>query len=188
MPSSLIFITGAIGFIGSVTTREAFVLMSDFTHESSFSGKLNGVYYVLHMASPIAAPGPDATNKETYFKPAANGTIAILKAAAKIPSINKVIVTSSILALVPMSGVPNGETLHDFSTAMNMYHPSKIVANNASWKFKKTASSAFLLSVHILDVAEAHIRTLDDKVANGSKYILTAGKHTWIDVVALLKK
>lgn len=123
--------------------------MSDFTHESSFSGKLNGVYYVLHMASPIAAPGPDATNKETYFKPAANGTIAILKAAAKIPSINKVIVTSSILALVPMSGVPNGETLHDFSTAMNMYHPSKIVANNASWKFKKTASSAlFLVTIH----------------------------------------
>lgn len=101
------------------------------------------------MASPIAAPGPDTINKETYFKPAANGTIAILNEAAKVPSINKVIVTSSILALVPMSGVPNGETLHDFSTAMNIYHASKIVANNASWKIKKTASSAlFLVTIH----------------------------------------
>ncbi|KAJ9376828.1 hypothetical protein DTO063F5_8616 [Paecilomyces variotii] len=120
------------------------------------------------MASPIAAPGPDATSKETYFKPAANGTIAILKEAAKVPSINKVIVTSSILALVPMSDVPNGEILQenhhwdlsvdiaadftgsdDFSTAMNMYHASKILANHASWEFKKTASPPFfLVTIH----------------------------------------
>ncbi|KAJ9319406.1 hypothetical protein DTO271D3_175 [Paecilomyces variotii] len=149
------------------------------------------------MASPIVAPGPDATNKETYFKPAANGTIAILKTAAKIPNIKNVIVTSSILALVPVSGVPNGEILQenhhwdlsvdiaadftgsdDFSTAMNMYHASKILANNASWEFKKTASPPFFSSLYIhLLFMEAHIRALDDKVADGSKHILTAGKY-----------
>lgn len=143
MPSSLIFITGATGFIGSVTAHEAvkagyrlrvsvrresqieklkkflsdyvdqleFVVISDFTHESSFAGKLDGVDYVLHMASPLASPGPDSTNKEKYFKPAVNGTVAILKEAAKVPTIKRVVITSSIFALVPMSGVPGGEVL-----------------------------------------------------------------------------
>jgi len=35
---------------------------------------------------------------------------------------------------------------------------------------------------------EAHITALDDKVADGSKHFLMAGKYTWNDVVTLLKK
>jgi nucleoside-diphosphate-sugar epimerase len=136
MPSGLIFITGATGFIGSAVALEAlnagyslrisirkesqipklkkvlsqfedkieFVVVPDITQESSFAGKLDGVDYVLHLASPL----PHGTNKETYFGPALKGTTAILKEAAKVSTIKRVVITSSIAALIPVTGIPEG--------------------------------------------------------------------------------
>jgi nucleoside-diphosphate-sugar epimerase len=134
MSNELIFITGATGFIGSATAVEAlkagyrlrvclrrpseqlqtllseysdqveFVIVPDLTDEAAFDGKLNGVDYVLHLASPL----PHGTDKQSYFAPALKGTTAILKAAAKVPTVKKVVVTSSIAALIPMSGIPTG--------------------------------------------------------------------------------
>lgn len=134
MTGELIFITGATGFIGSATAVTAlragyrlriclrkqskkiedlfseynrqveYVIVPDITDESAFSGKLDGVDYVLHLASPL----PHGTNKDTYFAPAVNGTTSILKEAARVPSIKKVVVTSSIAALIPVTGVPVG--------------------------------------------------------------------------------
>lgn len=134
MSKGLIFITGVSGFIGSNTAVEAlkagyqlrvclrkpsdqlqtlllqyskqieYVIIPDLTDEMAFSGKLDGVEFVLHLASPL----PHGTDKETYFTPAVKGTTALLKAAAKVPSIKKVVVTSSMAALVPLAGLPDG--------------------------------------------------------------------------------
>lgn len=134
MSKGLIFITGASGFIGSATAVEAlkagyqlrvclrrpsdqlqtllskyskqveFVVIPDLTDETALSDKLDGVDFVLHLASPI----PHGTDKETYFTPAVKGTTTLLKAATKVPSIKKVVVTSSMAALVPLAGIPDG--------------------------------------------------------------------------------
>jgi nucleoside-diphosphate-sugar epimerase len=134
MSKGLIFITGATGFIGSATALEAlkagyqlriclrkpserlqsvlseykdqveFVTVPDLTSDTAFDDKLNGVDYVLHLASPLV----HGSNKETYFTPAVKATTLLLKAAAKVPSIKKVVVTSSIAAFIPMTGVPAG--------------------------------------------------------------------------------
>ncbi|KAL4863037.1 hypothetical protein BDV12DRAFT_202465 [Aspergillus spectabilis] len=196
MPSGLVFITGATGFIGSVTAIKTvqagyslrisvrkeeqipklktalsgyedkidFVVTPDISQESSFAGKLDGVDYVLHVASPL----PHGTNPETYFGPAVKGTTAILKEAAKVSSIKKVVITSSIAALMPISGLPeegvikedNGWDLsvdptadftgaNDSATGMKLYHASKILANQASWDFKKTENPSFsLVTIH----------------------------------------
>jgi nucleoside-diphosphate-sugar epimerase len=136
MSSKLIFITGATGFIGAATALQAlqsgyrlrisvrkqeqiqhlkdtfknyakrleFVVVPDITQQSAFAGKLDGADYIVHLASPL----PHGDDKASYFNPAIEGTTAILKEAARVPSVKKVVITSSIAALFPMSGIPEG--------------------------------------------------------------------------------
>ncbi|KAE8422793.1 NAD(P)-binding protein [Aspergillus pseudocaelatus] len=272
MSQGLIFITGASGFIGSATSVEAlnagyrlrvclrrpspqlqtllskygnqveFVFISDLTDEMAFSDKLDGVDFVLHLASPL----PHGTDKETYFTPAVKGTTALLKAASKVPSIRKVVVTSSMAALVPLTGVPEGGVIQENSdwdlsvdengsfedptnpaaTPMILYMASKLLSNAATWDFWKTAKpkyalvtlhpafvyghnlmqtcadgvkggsngalwgfimagnpTGFLTAVHVQDVAEAHVRALDLRIVDGSKYLL-AGRSTTVPEIA----
>ncbi|KAJ5138256.1 NAD-dependent epimerase/dehydratase [Penicillium bovifimosum] len=191
MSNQLIFITGATGFIGSATALAAlkagyrlrvclrkpseqleallseysnqveFVTVPDITAETAFDGKLNGVDYVLHLASPLA----HGTNKESHFAPAVKGTTAVLKAAAKVSSIKKVVITSSIAAFIPLTGIPAGGVIKedndwDFSvdehanfedpenpdaTPMRLYMASKLLANQATWDFRATAKPHYAL-------------------------------------------
>lgn len=212
--AELIFITGATGFIGSLAAKKAlengyrvrisvrkeaqiekvkailkdfedkieFVIVSDITDSKAFAGKLEGVDYVFHIASPL----PGGIDKTAFFGPAVNGTTAILSEAAKVPSIKKVVITSSVAAWIPRSGPNAGklssmylltsstiqrmifktnehnsqapddpylviDTEADFSgktnfeTSFNLYHVSKILSNQASWKFMKENSPKFIL-------------------------------------------
>ncbi|GFF48699.1 putative uncharacterized oxidoreductase C513.07 [Aspergillus lentulus] len=278
MPSGLIFITGATGFIGSAVALEAlkggyslrisvrkesqipklkktlsqfedkieFVVVPDITQEFCFAGKLDGVDYVLHLASPLV----HGTNKETYFGPALKGTTAILKEAAKVSTIKRVVITSSIAALIPLTGIPEGGVVRennswdltvdpnadftgpdDAATSFTLYHASKLLANNASWDFKNTEKPHFSLvtlhpayvfghnhvqtspeevqggtngmlwgtimtgkpmgnstAVHVRDVAEAHIKALDETVPDGSKFLLAGKKASWSDVARIVKR
>ncbi|OJZ89041.1 hypothetical protein ASPFODRAFT_155439 [Aspergillus luchuensis CBS 106.47] len=242
MSSDLVFITGATGFIGSAVAiktlqagyslrmsvrkeeqipklkavlseyedRIEFVITPDITQQSSFAGKLDGAKYVLHIASPL----PHGTNPDTYFGPAVKGTTALLKEAAKVSSIKKVVITSSIAALIPMTGLPKEGVIkenndwdlsvdqtadltgaNDQETSMKLYHASKLLANQASWDFKKTENPSFsLVSLHPAYVygRNALQTTAEDlsgtnglfflTVAGGKPMISTTGVH--IDDVA----
>ncbi|OGM47810.1 reductase [Aspergillus bombycis] len=299
MSQGLIFITGASGFIGSATAVEAlkagyrlrvclrrpspqlqsllskygnqveYVFISDLTDEMAFPDKLDGVDFVLHLASPL----PHGTDKETYFTPAVKGTTALLKAANKVSSIRKVVITSSMAALTPLTGVPEGGviqgkqyplvnfrigialTLFLFSlessdwdlsvdengsfedpanpsaTPMILYMASKLLSNAATWDFWKTAKpkydlvtlhpafvygrnlmqtcadgvkggsngalwgfimagtpTGFLTAVHVQDVAEAHIRALDRRIVDGSKYLLAGRSITVPEIARFIQK
>jgi nucleoside-diphosphate-sugar epimerase len=134
MAGELIFITGATGFVGSATALAAlkagyrlrvcvrkaseklqallsehseqveYVTIPDLTEETAFQGKLNGVDYILHLASAV----PRGTDKKDYFIPAVKGTTVLLKEAAGVASIKKVVITSSRAALIPLTGMPAG--------------------------------------------------------------------------------
>ncbi|GKZ24856.1 hypothetical protein AbraIFM66951_001701 [Aspergillus brasiliensis] len=277
MSQPLVFITGATGFIGSGTALEAlkagyrlrigvrkrsekledvlsghkdqleFVTIPDLTDQAAFSGKLDGVDFVLHLASPLAR----GTDKDAIFTPAVNGTLALLREAAKVPSIKKVVITSSIAALIPITGIPEGgivkedndwnynvdptanfeDPTNPAGTPMTLYRASKLLANNAAWEFKNTEKPHFALvtihpsfvfgtnlmqtsaeqvqagsngilwggvmggvplggitGVHIQDVAEAHVKALDPKIKDGSKYLLSAPATTWKDVAQIVLK
>ncbi|KAJ6115329.1 NAD(P)-binding protein [Penicillium sp. IBT 16267x] len=260
MSAPLIFITGATGFIGSATALEAlkagyrlrigvrrdseklqvllsdyrdqieFVIISDLTEEAAFRGKLDGVDYVLHLASPLT----HGIDKETYFTPA------------------KVVITSSIASLIPLSGIPEGGVVKEendwdltvdpnanfvdpnnlAAAPMTLYRASKLLADKATWDFWKTnqphyslvtlhpafvfgrnlvqvsaeeiragsngllwrgvmegapAGGIALMGVYIQDVAEAHIKALDPKIKDGSKYLLAAKPATWNDVARIVQ-
>lgn len=45
-----------------------------------------------------------------------------------------------------------------------------------------------ITGVHIQDVAEAHVRALDPKIKDGSKYLLSGPQTTWRDVARIVLK
>ncbi|KAL2834697.1 NAD(P)-binding protein [Aspergillus pseudoustus] len=236
MPSGLIFITGATGFIGSAVAIKAlqagyslrisvrkeeqipklkaalssfedkieFVATPDITQQSSFAGKLDGAEYVLHVASPI----PHGTNPDTYFGPAVKGTTAILKEAAKVSSIKKVVITSSIAAFMPIAGPPEGGVIkedndwdlsfdptadftgpNDLATGLKLYHASKLLAHQATQDFKKTETPSFsLVTIHPAFVYGRNpLQTTAQELGgtNGQFFLTVAGGKPLITISAV---
>ncbi|KAJ5718874.1 NAD-dependent epimerase/dehydratase [Penicillium malachiteum] len=193
MSRELIFLTGASGYIGSATALEAlrrgyrlrlclrkpcerlttllsayldhvqFVFVPDLADEAALEGKLDGANYIIHIASPL----PRGVDKTEYFSPAVNVTTTILREATRVPTIKKAVVTSSLAALVPMTGVPAGTVMKDdndwdlgvneaadftipgnpAATALNIYHASKLLSNKATWDFWKNENPHYGLVV-----------------------------------------
>ncbi|EFQ25950.1 NAD dependent epimerase/dehydratase [Colletotrichum graminicola M1.001] len=132
MSQPLIFITGATGFIGSHVVSQAleadyrvrlsvrkesqasklkqlfekhaakldFVVIPDLAKPGAFNQTLRDTDYVFHIASPMPGRGNDF--KTDYLAPAEQGTIALLDTAKSIPTIKRIVIVSSILALVPL--------------------------------------------------------------------------------------
>ncbi|KAI7307082.1 NAD(P)-binding protein [Hortaea werneckii] len=141
MNTARIFLTGATGFIGSYVLQDClgagykvrvsvrreeqarslkhqfasqageleFVVIPDISQQEAFGDSLSDVDYVLHIASPMPGKGEDF--KTDYLRPAMDGTQAILSAARASNSVKRVIITSSVLANIPL-GDMNATDLH----------------------------------------------------------------------------
>jgi len=81
-----------------------FVLIPDIGDRTALRAALkNDVDYIFHLASPMPGKGQDF--KTEYLTPAVNGMEAILNAAAEAPSVKRVVIMSSLLALIPLGGL-----------------------------------------------------------------------------------
>jgi nucleoside-diphosphate-sugar epimerase len=79
-----------------------FCVVPDYTTPEAFGTALQGVDYVIHVASPL--PNGD----EDLLTPAVKGTTSILEAALKVKEIRKVVVTASVASLVPLDKYVDG--------------------------------------------------------------------------------
>ncbi|KAK3358013.1 hypothetical protein B0T25DRAFT_605423 [Lasiosphaeria hispida] len=81
-----------------------FVVISDITDTAALrAGLSDDVQYIFHLASPMPGKGDDF--KTEYLQPAVKGTEAILEAAAAAPSVKKIVIISSLLALIPLGAL-----------------------------------------------------------------------------------
>ncbi|CAD0028972.1 unnamed protein product [Aureobasidium pullulans] len=192
-PADLIFITGSTGFIGSQVTVLAleagyrvrlsvrkeqqiqklkqlfhqfvsntdFVVVPDITSPGAFDSVLDGVRYVFHLASPM--PGKGADFRSEYAEPAVRGTETMLSSADRVNSVEKVIIVSSVLALMPLGALGAKEGIFNESPKTDlfidldmefpggpegsgaMYQASKILAHQATHAFNKTHKPHYTL-------------------------------------------
>ncbi|KAH6616095.1 hypothetical protein B0J18DRAFT_296168 [Chaetomium sp. MPI-SDFR-AT-0129] len=84
--------------------RLQFVVVPDITAEGAYDEAMIGARAVIHCASPQAY-GKNVVAKgeleEYYVSPAVRGTLNILKGAANAGSVRRVVMTSSLAAIVP---------------------------------------------------------------------------------------
>ncbi|CAH1416526.1 unnamed protein product [Lactuca virosa] len=117
---------------------------ANLAEEGSFESAVNGCQCVFHTASPVIFSVSDP--KAQLLDPAVKGTLNVLKSAAKIPSLKRVVLTSSIAAVIcgvkpPEFGAVVDETwFSDPETCeqKELWYPlSKTLAEDAAVKFSK---------------------------------------------------
>jgi len=78
----------------------------DLSSPDSFNDVLSGLTGVFHIASPV--PGSlKKSVKADYLDPAIHGTLGLLRAASRTPSIKRIAITSSIASVLNASTDPN---------------------------------------------------------------------------------
>lgn len=112
------------------------VTFADLTADDGWDDAVSGAGYVLHMASPFPAKQPD--DPEELIGPARDGTLRVLRAAAR-HGVRRVVLTSSFAAIgysPKPSGAPYDETdWTDPSQDNSPYVVSKTLAERAAWEF-----------------------------------------------------
>lgn len=102
---------------------------------------VEGCKGVFHIASPCTLEDPIDPQKE-LVEPAVQGTINVLNAAKKF-GVRRVVLTSSISALVPNPGWPSGMPFDESSwtdieyckSRKKWYPVSKTLAEKSAWEF-----------------------------------------------------
>ncbi|TVY17344.1 NAD-dependent epimerase/dehydratase FUM13 [Lachnellula arida] len=130
----------------------SFVEVPDITEEGAYDEALKGVAYAIHVSSPVPKPvfkDPQADVVQPTIKGAAN----LLASALKVPSVKRIVITSSIVANMPFpplstadettaeSRVPNFEG--PINAVFPAYCAAKIATLNATDKFIKEHKPSF---------------------------------------------
>lgn len=87
--------------------RLSFAIIPDVTVDGAFDDVLEGVTQVIHIASPLVTgkekpPIESRLADDFFIRPAVQGTISLLEAANACGTVRRVVVTSSIVALIPV--------------------------------------------------------------------------------------
>lgn len=94
--------------------RLTFCLIPDITASNAYDNAMDAVTHVIHIASPLVTgaqkPPIDTRLAEDYFiNPAVQGTTSLLEAADRCGTVRRVVITSSIVALVPVAQMEGTE-------------------------------------------------------------------------------
>lgn len=128
---------------------------ADLLKEGSYAEAMAGCAVVYHTASPFTIDVKDP--QKELVDPALLGTRNVLDQATKTPSVKRVVVTSSCVAIygdnIDLQQTPNGIFTEDvWNTTSSLdhlpYYYSKTVAERAAWDIAKSQSQWDLVTVN----------------------------------------
>ncbi|XP_073129205.1 phenylacetaldehyde reductase-like [Henckelia pumila] len=119
---------------------------ANLIEDGSFDSAVHGCEGVFHTASPALAAATATDPQVELIEPAVKGTLNVLKSCSKEPSVRRVVVTSSIVAVM-FNRRPQGPDARVDETWFSdpvfceeikaWYCLSKTLAEEAAWKFSK---------------------------------------------------
>ncbi|KAB8737506.1 hypothetical protein FH972_026465 [Carpinus fangiana] len=168
-----------------------FTTVPDFLAPGAFDEAVKGVKYIVHIASPIASGTVTTDDYDAFFiQPAVRGTLSLLESAQKAGGIAKIVVTSSIVAVMPYAAIGGVEprTRYDADSRVefvpgpydNNFHAyifSKVAAlNEAEAWFRKHQPAFSLVHVHpgLVLGRDALVNDLEELKSNGTNPWLLA--------------
>ena len=123
------------------------VVVADLNDDRGWDAAVAGCDYVLHVASPLG--GGIVTDRNALIAPARDGTLRVLRAAAKA-GVKRVVMTSAAATARPplTSNRVSDETVWADAEdpQFDAYRVSKILAERAAWDFVKGEGKSTLLT------------------------------------------
>jgi nucleoside-diphosphate-sugar epimerase len=113
------------------------VVHADLTSDDGWAAAVEGCDHVVHVASPF--PGAKPKSDDELVRPAVDGTVRVLRAAADA-GVKRVVLTSSIAAVSsghPDDGVVRTEADWSVVDRGPAYQKSKTLAERAAWDFAR---------------------------------------------------
>ena len=146
-----------------------FIIVPDITVVGAYDQAVKDVEYVIHIASPLVPQTNDY--EHDVLEPALKGTMGILESALKVSTVKRIVITSSIIAVVPWTNLAKGKletviTANDrtpdphgpFSSGFEAYAAAKTIALNATDRFVETRNPAFdvinIMPVYLIGKSE----------------------------------
>ncbi|KAE9381094.1 NAD(P)-binding protein [Stipitochalara longipes BDJ] len=88
----------------------SFVIIKDFATPGAYDQAVQGVDYIIHLASSMVLKGEIDPSEYTKFfvDTAVAGVTSVLTAASRAPSVKRIIFTSSTSAMLPWSAFTDG--------------------------------------------------------------------------------
>ncbi|KAH7400168.1 hypothetical protein BKA64DRAFT_476332 [Cadophora sp. MPI-SDFR-AT-0126] len=134
-----------------------FAVVPDITVKGAFDEALKDVVGVLHIASPLPSATEDPEND--IILPAINGTTSILTSALSHPSITRIVITSSVVALMDGAALMVGDSIKTYTPQIRRsplptapwgnpavaYFNSKALSLDATDAFLSTQSPHFTI-------------------------------------------
>ncbi|EJD46901.1 NAD(P)-binding protein [Auricularia subglabra TFB-10046 SS5] len=136
------------------------LVVADIEDADSLVSAARGVDGIAHVASPIFRP-PPMSDPQLLIGPAVNGTLNVLKAAAKSGTVKRVVITGSVGAIRDPSAVSpttySSRDWNDYSVkqveqlgpkvdANGMYYASKVLAERGATKWVEENKPGFDLA------------------------------------------
>ncbi|KAJ3013999.1 methylglyoxal reductase (NADPH-dependent) gre2 [Thoreauomyces humboldtii] len=145
--------------------RIEFFIVKDLIHEGAFEEVVAGAHLIAHVASPVGGKADEDAYRD-YIDPARKGTLSVLEAAHKSPSVRRVVITSSVAAMVRPRDAPGAihsphtyteADWNDWALALvekhgndapgnPIYPASKAEAERAAWKFVEEHKPSFVVT------------------------------------------
>lgn len=127
----------------SVPVERLSFVVADLMQDDGWAAAMAGCDYVLHVASPLS--GPASGDRHALVAPARDGTLRVLRAAAKA-GVRRVVMTSAAATARPplASDRTSDETIwaDPDDPQFDAYRVSKILAERAAWEFMKETGAA----------------------------------------------
>jgi len=123
------------------------VVVADLNDDRGWDAAVAGCDYVLHVASPLG--GGAVKDRHALVAPARDGTLRVLRAAAKA-GVKRVVMTSAAATARPplTSDCVSDETIwaDPEDPQFDAYRVSKILAERAAWDFMQSEGKASMLT------------------------------------------
>ncbi|KAI5207100.1 NAD dependent epimerase/dehydratase family protein [Aureobasidium subglaciale] len=183
MSDSLVFITGATGFIGAQvaqSTLEAGHNVRLSVRRESQIDKLRRVFaksagkvdivvvpdYTIASAFDAALKGvthvihvasPLANPGEDLMTPAVKGTTSVLESAYNVPTVKKVVITASVASLIPLGGSYDGVIVReDIDKEKLRFDESTVSTLEPMGQYQASKIASYLATLDFIETKRPH--------------------------------